>query len=216
MVEEKEAKKEAKKEIAVDAIVATTTTEQISIADAQRQYRRSPWKYVLVTLLVLLSVTVPYGVGRDFAVHRTAQTIWVLSQVQPIGWALLSWASMVVTMMALALATIESAWRTWGTLAYVSFVVEQFLSGFALFSPSYWWGTKVIFGSSNVYANGVNAGIMCSAWALGVFVVVYTVTLLFVPKGSRLNVVTRSWAAFLTFFGIQFLALIVAMFGGLI
>lgn len=202
--------------VAVDAIVATATNEQISIADAQRSKKSNPWKYVVVALLVLLVVTLPYGVGRYSAVYKTTRTIWFLTQVQPIGWAIISWIMMVVTMLALALATIESAWRTWGVVAYITFACEQYLSGIAMFRPDYWWGTKVIFGSQSPYANGINAGILCSAWALGVFIVIYVIALLFIRKESRLNIFTRSWAAFAGFFIIELCGLIVAMFGGLI
>ncbi|TCD53736.1 hypothetical protein EJ419_07150 [Alloscardovia theropitheci] len=207
---------ENKEKVAVDAIVATSTNEQISIADAQRSKKSSPWKYALVAALVLLVVTLPYGLGRHNAVYNTSWTIWFLSQIQPIGWAIISWITMVVTMLGLALATIESSWKTWGVVAYITFACEQYLSGLAMYRPDYWWGTKVIFGSYASYANGINAAITTSVWGLGVFVVMYVIALFFIPKDSKLNVFTRSWTAFVAFFIVQICALIVAMFGGLI
>ncbi|MFD0704331.1 hypothetical protein ACFQY8_00995 [Alloscardovia venturai] len=202
--------------VLVDEVIATSTDKRISIADAQRAKKTKPWVIALVTLLGILVVTVPYGLGRNTALRYTGWTIWFLSHAQPQGWALVSWSVTVVAMLAFALAIIETAWSTWGIVAYVAFGVEQYLSGLALFKPNYWWGAKVIFGSSDIYANGISAGIMCSAIALGVFAAIYFVTLIFIKKSSPLNVLTRSWAAFILFFIVEIGALVVAMFGGLI
>lgn len=206
----------SKSEVAVDTIVATTTDEQISIADAQKKHRRSLWNYVFVSIVVLLLVTVPYGVGRHQAIYNTSQVIYVLSNFAPRGWALLSWSVMVIVITSFSLAVIESAWWTWGTVSAVFFAIQQYLSGIALFRPNYWWGTKVIFGSSDVYANGINAGIQCAVWALGVFAVTYFIALIFIPKKSKLNVLTRSWVAFIVFFIVEIGGLMIAFFGGLI
>ncbi|WP_418969651.1 hypothetical protein [Alloscardovia omnicolens] len=206
-----------KNAVAVDAIVATSTVEQISIADAQRSVKRSnPWKYVFVTLAIVLVLTVPYGIGRHITFTRTSEAIGFLSRVQPVGWALISWSITVSTLCSLLIAVIESKWRTWGMLAYILFAAEQFLSGMSILTTKYWWGTKVIFGSSSVYANGINSGIICVIVALGVFLAVYITTLIFIKKTSPLNIFTRSWAALSLFFVIELAALFVAMFGGLI
>ena len=210
-------KQSAKQTVAVDAIIATSTVEQISIADAQRAVKRSnPWKYAGVAVLLLAVLTIPYGIGRDIAFHHTADAIWFLSRVQPVGWALISWCATTVTLISLLIAVIESRWRSWGVLAYFAFAVEQLLSGLSILSTKYWWGTKVIFGSSSVYANGINAGIICAMGALGFFLVVYITTLIFIKKTSPLNVFTRSWAALTLFFVVELGGLIVAMFGGFI
>ncbi|WP_018143374.1 hypothetical protein [Alloscardovia criceti] len=206
----------AENKVAVDAIVATSTYDQISIADAQRSKRIKPWKYVLVGIALLLVLTVPYGIGRHSVFSDTPWTIWFLSQFQPIGWALISWSLTVLTMLALALAVIESAWKTWGVVSYLAFAGVEYLSGLSILRVNYWWSTKVIFGSSDVYANGINAGIICAVWALGVFVAFYITTLVFVKKTSPLNILTRSWVAFCGFFLIEVGGLIVAMFGGMI
>ncbi|RFT25356.1 teichoic acid transporter, partial [Gardnerella vaginalis] len=63
-------------------------------------------------------------------------------------------------------------------------------------------------------ANAANLGIISAGFGVAVYAVLFVGLLVIVPKTSRLNVLTCSWASFIMFYTIEVLAILVVIFGG--
>ena len=79
---------------------------------------------------------------------------------------------------------------------------------------SFWYSTYVVYGSAAGLANAANLGIISAGFGVAVYAVLFVGLLVIVPKTSRLNVLTCSWASFIMFYTIEVLAILVVIFGG--
>ncbi|RIY19121.1 teichoic acid transporter, partial [Gardnerella vaginalis] len=120
----------------------------------------------------------------------------------------------VATATTLAMALIESKKWLWRFLFVIFLTIEQFISGLCLLRLSFWYSTYVVYGSAAGLANAANLGIISAGFGVAVYAVLFVGLLVIVPKTSRLNVLTCSWASFIMFYTIEVLAILVVIFGG--
>ncbi|MFU0558211.1 teichoic acid transporter [Gardnerella vaginalis] len=186
---------------------------ELSIADISKRHS-NPKRWVLYFAILLVAIVVPYWVGRTLAVQHTAWVVKNFSGLSAQGVVFIAWVTTVATATALAMALIESSKWLWRFLFVVFLTIEQFISGLCLLRLSFWYSTYVVYGAFSGLANAANLGIISAGFGVAVYAVLFVGLLVIVPKKSRLNVLTRSWASFIMFYAIEVLAILVVIFGG--
>lgn len=188
---------------------------ELSIADISKR-NSNPKRWVLYFAILLVAVVVPYWAGRTLAVQHTAWVVKNFSGLSAQGVVFIAWVTTVATATALAMALIESSRWLWRFLFVVFLTIEQFISGLCLLRLSFWYSTYVVYGPASGLANAANLGIISAGFGVAVYAILFVGLLVMVPKKSRLNVLTRSWASFIMFYAIEVLAILVVIFGGFI
>ena len=188
---------------------------ELSIAGISKLHS-NPKRWVLYFAILLVAVVVPYWAGRTLAVQHTAWVVKNFSGLSAQGVVFIAWVTTVATATALAMALIESSRWLWRFLFVVFLTIEQFISGLCLLRLSFWYSTYVVYGSASGLANAANLGIISAGFGVAVYAILFVGLLVMVPKKSRLNVLTRSWASFIMFYAIEVLAILVVIFGGFI
>lgn len=186
---------------------------ELSIADFSRKHA-NPKRWWVYLGVLLTAIVVPYWIGRTLAVQYTS---WVVSHCAGLsaqGVVFLSWVITVATFTSLAMALIESHRWIWRFVLVVFLSLEQLIAGLCMLSMSFWYSTYVVYGSASGLANAANLGIISAGFAVAVFAVLFVGLLVIIPKKSRLNVLTRSWASFIMFYAVEVLAILVVIFGG--
>ena len=150
------------------------------------------------------------------AVQHTAWVVKNFSVLSAQGVVFIAWVTTVVTATVLAMALIESGRWLWRFLFVVFLAIEQFISGLCLLRLSFWYSTYVVYGSASGLANAANLGIISAGFGVAVYAILFVGLLVMVPKKSRLNVLTCSWASLIMFYAIEVLAILVVIFGGFI
>ena len=169
---------------------------------------------MLYFAILLVAVVVPYWAGRTLAVQHTAWVVKNFSGLSAQGVVFIAWVTTVATATALAMALIESSRWLWRFLFVVFLTIEQFISGLCLLRLSFWYSTYVVYGPASGLANAANLGIISAGFGVAVYAILFVGLLVMVPKKSRLNVLTRSWASLIMFYAIEVLAILVVIFGG--
>lgn len=188
---------------------------ELSIADISKLHS-NPKRWVLYFAILLVAVVVPYWAGRTLAVQHTAWVVKNFSGLSAQGVVFIAWVTTVATATALAMALIESSRWLWRFLFVVFLTIEQFISGLCLLRLSFWYSTYVVYGSASGLANAANLGIISAGFGVAVYAILFVGLLVMVPKKSRLNVLTCSWASLIMFYAIEVLAILVVIFGGFI
>ena len=186
---------------------------ELSIADISKR-NSNPKRWIAYFSILLIAIVVPYWVGRTLAVAHTDFVIKSCSSLTAQGVVFIAWVTTVATATALAMALIESSKWLWRFLFVVFLTIEQFISGLCLLRLSFWYSTYVVYGAFSGLANAANLGIISAGFGVAVYAILFVGLLVMVPKKSRLNVLTRSWASFIMFYAIEVLAIIVVLFGG--
>ncbi|MDF7664332.1 hypothetical protein PT282_06620 [Bifidobacterium sp. ESL0763] len=194
---------------------ASIPETELSLADIQRR-RSHPVRWVVFTVLLLAAIIGPYWFGRTLAMDHTARVIRTFSPFSPQGIALVSWTVTVVCLACIALSVVEEHGWFWRVLFVLTLFAEQLIGGVCLLRFRFWYSTYVVYGPSSVLANAANLGIIAALAAVAVFAVVFVGLLIGVDKDSPFNVLTHSWAAFILFFAIEAVALLVVLFSGLL
>ncbi|KFI40553.1 hypothetical protein BACT_1257 [Bifidobacterium actinocoloniiforme DSM 22766] len=194
---------------------ATIADSEYSLADIERK-RARPGRWVAFILAALLSILLPYGVGRTMAIHHTAGVLRIVSSMDPKGIALISWTVTLVAFAALGMSIIESSSWFWRIVFLLGLAAEQLIAGLCLLKFNFWYGTYVVYQQSAVLANAANLGILAGGLAVAVFAVVFVAILIGIKKDSPLNVLTHSWSALSMFFVIELAAILIVLYGGLI
>lgn len=203
--------------VAVESL--QTPSHQLSLADRKKSTRTvwTPWKTVIWLVAFLVITIVPYYVGRWLALDHTKQLIAVLRTIDPRGWALLAWASVVILVACVGMAIgSKRNNHKWLAAAGVAFVVEQFLAGFSLLKWNFWYSTYIVFHGQDVYANAVNLGILAAAIGLLVFAVLFVAVLVAVKPESPLNALTQGASVLALFLVVELVAILVVIFGGMV
>lgn len=197
-----------------DAYLSSDLPEtELSIADFSRKHA-NPKRWWIYLGILLLAIVLPYWVGRTLAVQYTS---WVVSHCAGLsaqGVVFISWVITVAAFTSLAMALIESSSWVWRFIFVVFLAFEQLIAGLCMLSMSFWYSTYVVYGPASGLANAANLGIISAGFAVAVFAVLFVGLLVIIPKKSRLNVLTRSWASFIMFYAVEVLAIIVVIFGG--
>lgn len=186
---------------------------ELSIADISKRHS-NPKRWVLYFAILLVAVVVPYWAGRTLAVQHTAWVVKNFSGLSAQGVVFIAWVTTVATATVLAMALIESGKWLWRFLFVVFLAIEQFISGLCLLRLSFWYSTYVVYGPASGLANAANLGIISAGFGVAVYAILFVGLLVTVPKKSRLNVLTRSWASLIMFYAIEVLAILVVIFGG--
>lgn len=195
--------------------VASIPTTDLSLADIERS-RSRPLRWVAYVIVVLAAIIAPYWLGRMLATNHTEWLVSHLSMLEPRGVALVAWAVTVVALTGLGLVIVETRNLIWHVVFIVGLAAEQFIGGLCLLRLDFWYSTYVIYGDSAALANAANLGIIAAGIALAVYAVVFVGLLVLIRKDSPLNILTRSWASYLLFFGLEVVALLIVLFGGLL
>jgi hypothetical protein len=116
----------------------------------------------------------------------------------------------------LAMALVESHNWLWRIVFVIGLADEQFIAGLALLKLDFWYSTYVVYGKSSGLVNAADVGIIAAGIGVAVYAVVFVGLLVIISKDSPLNVLTKSWASFILFFGIETLVLIIVLFGGVL
>lgn len=197
-----------------DAYLSSDLPEtELSIADFSRKHA-NPKRWWIYLGILLLAIVLPYWAGRTLAVQYTS---WVVSHCAGLsaqGVVFISWVITVAAFTSLAMALIESSSWVWRFIFVVFLAFEQLIAGLCMLSMSFWYSTYVVYGPASGLANAANLGIISAGFAVAVFAVLFVGLLVVIPKKSRLNVLTRSWASFIMFYAVEVLAIIVVIFGG--
>lgn len=197
-----------------DAYLSSDLPEtELSIADFSRKHA-NPKRWWIYLGILLLAIVLPYWAGRTLAVQYTS---WVVSHCAGLsaqGVVFISWVITVAAFTSLAMALIESSSWVWRFIFVVFLAFEQLIAGLCMLSMSFWYSTYVVYGPASGLANAANLGIISAGFAVAVFAVLFVGLLVIIPKKSRLNVLTRSWASFIMFYAVEVLAIIVVIFGG--
>lgn len=197
-----------------DAYLSSDLPEtELSIADFSRKHA-NPKRWWIYLGILLLAIVLPYWAGRTLAVQYTS---WVVSHCAGLsaqGVVFISWVITVAAFTSLAMALIESSSWVWRFIFVVFLAFEQLIAGLCMLSMSFWYSTYVVYGPASGLANAANLGIISAGFAVAVFAVLFVGLLVVVPKKSRLNVLTRSWASFIMFYAVEVLAILVVLFGG--
>ena len=197
-----------------DAYLSSDLPEtELSIADFSRKHA-NPKRWWIYLGILLLAIVLPYWAGRTLAVQYTS---WVVSHCAGLsaqGVVFISWVITVAAFTSLAMALIESSSWVWRFIFVVFLAFEQLIAGLCMLSMSFWYSTYVVYGPASGLANAANLGIISAGFALAVFAVLFVGLLVIIPKKSRLNVLTRSWASFIMFYAVEVLAILVVLFGG--
>lgn len=188
---------------------------RLSMADISKKHSH-PVRSIVYLLLVLLAIVLPYWLGRTLAVSYTAQVVEHYERLSPYGVLFLAWMVTVGAFTGLAMVVLDAHRWFWRVFFIIFLVLEQFVAGLCLLRMSFWYATYVVYGSASGLANAANLGILAAGFAVAVFAVLFVGLLVTIPKTSKLNVLTRSWACFIMFFVIEVIALLVVMFGGLL
>ncbi|WEV41733.1 hypothetical protein OZX57_07110 [Bifidobacterium sp. ESL0682] len=194
---------------------ASIPQTDLSLADIQRS-QFHPVRWAVYVVILLVAIIVPYWIGRVLAVRQTAPVVRILSHFSPQGVALISWTVMVFVLATFALSFVEAHAWLWRNLFLLSLAVEQLIGGICLLKFKFWFSTYVVYQASSVLVNAANLGIIAALLAAGVFVVLFVGLLIGIKKDSSLNILTRSWAAFLMFFVIEGIALLIVLWSGLL
>jgi hypothetical protein len=194
---------------------ASIPQTELSLADIQRS-QSHPVRWALYILLLFLAIIGPYWFGRDLAAHHTARVVYELGMFAPRGLVFISWTVMIVLLSAIALSIVEEHAWLWRVLVLFMLAVEQLIAGACLLRFDFWHSTYAVYGSHSVLPAAVDLGIVAALFAVAVYAVVFVGLLIGVKRTSPLNVLTRSWAAFLMFFFVEVAALLIALFGGLL
>lgn len=197
-----------------DAYLSSDLPEtELSIADFSRKHA-NPKRWWIYLGILLLAIVLPYWAGRTLAVQYTS---WVVSHCAGLsaqGVVFISWVITVAAFTSLAMALIESSSWVWRFIFVIFLAFEQLIAGLCMLSMSFWYSTYVVYGPASGLANAANLGIISAGFAVAVFAVLFVGLLVIIPKKSRLNVLTRSWASFIMFYAVEVLAIIVVIFGG--
>lgn len=204
----------------VESVV--TPRHELSLADQKKRCRQpGAWlRLIGVCLIILVGIIVPFALGRSLGLTHTRDVSAVMAHIDPRGWAMISWATIVALLTCLGNAIGAIAHRPrmyawlWG--AYAAFVVEQFLGGLSLLKWNFWYSTHVVYGHADIYANAINLGILGAFIASLVFLFAFLVILIAVKPESPLNALTRQPAVLLIFLFIEVIGLLVVLFGGMI
>lgn len=194
---------------------ASIPETELSLADIQRG-ESHPVQWGIYVALILVALIAPYWLGRSLAVNQTAWLSSHLDMFTPQGGAFIAWTVTLVALTCLGLAIVDSQHWLWRILFAVGLAAEQFVGGISLLKVNFWYSTYVVYGENAAVANAANLGILSAGFGLAAFAVVWVGLLVIIPKRSRLNVLTRSWASFILFFVIETAALLVVLFGGLL
>lgn len=186
---------------------------ELSIADISKRHS-NPKRWILYFAVLLAAIVIPYWIGRILAVQHTSWVVQHYSGLTPQGVVFIAWVTTVATATTLAMALIESKKWLWRFLFVIFLTIEQFISGLCLLRLSFWYSTYVVYGSAAGLANAANLGIISAGFGVAVYAVLFVGLLVIVPKTSRLNVLTCSWASFIMFYTIEVLAILVVIFGG--
>lgn len=201
------------KEVSDEYLSSDLPETELSIADFSRKHA-NPKRWWIYLGILLLAIVLPYWVGRTLAVQYTS---WVVSHCAGLsaqGVVFISWVITVAAFTSLAMALIESSSWVWRFIFVVFLAFEQLIAGLCMLSMSFWYSTYVVYGPASELANAANLGIISAGFAVAVFAVLFVGLLVIIPKKSRLNVLTRSWASFIMFYAVEVLAIIVVIFGG--
>lgn len=201
------------KEVSDEYLSSDLPETELSIADFSRKHA-NPKRWWIYLGILLLAIVLPYWVGRTLAVQYTS---WVVSHCAGLsaqGVVFISWVITVAAFTSLAMALIESSSWVWRFIFVVFLAFEQLIAGLCMLSMSFWYSTYVVYGPASGLANAANLGIISAGFAVAVFAVLFVGLLVIIPKKSRLNVLTRSWASFIMFYAVEVLAIIVVIFGG--
>ncbi|MFU0469302.1 teichoic acid transporter [Gardnerella vaginalis] len=187
--------------------------EELSIADISRKNSNPKWVALYVVVL-LVAIIAPYWEGRTLAANNTNWVIDNFSVLSPAGVVFISWIVTVTLFTCLAMTVIEPKQWIWriGLLVFLAF--EQFIAGLCLLRLSFWYSTHVVYGASAALANAANLGIISAGFGVAAFAILFVGLLVVVPKKSRLNVFTRSWASFLMFYTVEVISILIVLFGG--
>ena len=201
------------KEVSDEYLSSDLPETELSIADFSRKHA-NPKRWWIYLGILLLAIVLPYWVGRTLAVQYTS---WVVSHCAGLsaqGVVFISWVITVAAFTSLAMALIESSSWVWRFIFVVFLAFEQLIAGLCMLSMSFWYSTYVVYGPASGLANAANLGIISAGFAVAVFAVLFVGLLVIIPKKSRLNVLTRSWASFIMFYTVEVLAILVVLFGG--
>ena len=201
------------KEVSDEYLSSDLPETELSIADFSRKHA-NPKRWWIYLGILLLAIVLPYWVGRTLAVQYTS---WVVSHCAGLsaqGVVFISWVITVAAFTSLAMALIESSSWVWRFIFVVFLAFEQLIAGLCMLSMSFWYSTYVVYGPASGLANAANLGIISAGFAVAVFAVLFVGLLVIIPKKSRLNVLTRSWASFIMFYAVEVLAILVVIFGG--
>ncbi len=188
---------------------------RLSLADIER-HRSHPVAWAAYLTAVLVAIIAPYWLGRMLAVQRTA---WLMDRMEtftPQGIAFVAWVVTAAAVTGLGMAVVESERWFWRIVFLVALAGEQFIAGVSLLRMDFWYSTYVVYGRYSPLANAANLGIIAAGVGAMVFAVAFVGLLVAIRKDSPLNVLTRSWAAFLLFAVIEVLALVVVLCSGLL
>lgn len=185
----------------------------LSIADFSRKHA-NPKRWWIYFGALLVAIVVPYWIGRTLSVDYTAWVIAHFAGLSAQGVVFLSWVITVAAFTSLAMALIESSRWLWRFVFVVFLALEQLIAGLCMLSTSFWYSTYVVYGSASGLANAANLGIISAGIAVAVFAFLFVGLLVTIPKKSKLNVLTRSWASFIMFYTVEVLAILVVLFGG--
>ncbi|WP_236630860.1 hypothetical protein [Bifidobacterium aemilianum] len=194
---------------------ASIPESDLSLADIERE-RSKPLPAIIYGLLIFAAIIVPYWLGRALAIRRTKSIIVHLTPYAPQGIALVAWAVTVIMFTGLAVSLVESRRWLWRIIFVVALAAEQLIAGVALLKFDFWYSTYVVYGQASNLVNAANLGICAAGLAVAVFAVIFVGLLVLVRKDSPLNVLTRSWAAFIMFFVFELIALALILFGGIL
>ena len=187
--------------------------DELSMADISRK-NANPVSFVSYAIVLLIAIIFPYWAGRTLAAQSTTWVINHTSFLSPIGVLFISWIITVSLFTCIAMAVIEPKQWIWRCALIVFLAFEQFIAGLCLLHLSFWYSTHVVYGSAASLANAANLGIISAGLSVAVFAILFVGLLVVVPKKSKLNVFTRSWASFILFFTIEVIAIIIVIFGG--
>lgn len=187
--------------------------DELSMADISRK-NANPVSFVSYAIVLLIAIIFPYWAGRTLAAQSTTWVINHTSFLSPIGVLFISWIITVSLFTCIAMAVIEPKQWIWRCALIVFLALEQFIAGLCLLRLSFWYSTHVVYGSAASLANAANLGIISAGLSVAVFAILFVGLLVVVPKKSKLNVFTRSWASFILFFAIEVIAIIIVIFGG--
>ncbi|KFI44789.1 hypothetical protein GA0061078_0928 [Bifidobacterium bohemicum] len=194
---------------------ASIPQTELSLADIQRS-QSHPVRWAVFFTALFLAIIAPYWIGRNLAVDHTARVMRVLGIFAPRGLAFVSWTVTVVLFATVALSIVEEHAWLWRVLMLFVLTVEQLMAGVCLLRFDFWHSTYVVYGERSALPDAVNLGIVAALFAVAVYAVLFVGLLIGVKRTSPLNVLTRSWAAFLMFFVIEVVALLIVLFGGLL
>jgi hypothetical protein len=194
---------------------ATIGVSQYSLADIQRKQSK-PVRWVFFIGAVLVSIIVPYWIGRTLAIKHTARVLQTVSVLDPRGIAVICWTVTLTSFVGIGLSIIESSSWFWRMVFTIGLAAEQFIAGLCLLKVNFWYTTYVVYQQSAVLANAANLGILAAGVGVAIFAVIFVAILIWVKKDSPWNNLTHSWSALTMFLLIEFAAIFVVLFGGLI